>query len=338
MTNVRQWPLETIEAIKREWASGSTLEAIAERYFTDSETVWRLSHRRRSVEKTRHRVLELIETGKTDSEIAEQLIISPMYVYRLRAKGRTSGRNKRQWPSEVVEAMQRDCESGATLKEIATRYEMSPYYVSQLIGKISRGFNARKWSPETITAMRERLAAGATQREVGIKYGISAERVRQLTGKVNRSHPPGWKPAWTGRAEENRKRVYRLVQEGLTDLAIAEATGLDSKYVAILRLRSGVRRVLRHTPQHSLWCLTQWVEEYDYLPAATDWSPSSARKRGHDERAERFEDFRKRWDCPRSGTVQTQFGSWNEFIRQCGYTPRGIGAKKVAWQKTQPQD
>lgn len=68
--------------------------------------------------------------------------------------------------------------------------------------------------------------------------------------------------------------------------------------------------------------IQRFVSRYGQVPAATDFAPSAARRRGHEWRAARF--YRD-GDYPAADTVQRAFGSWNAGILAAGYAPRGVG-------------
>lgn len=195
----------------------------------------------------------------------------------------------------------------------------------------------KPWSfraPEDIAEMRRRLKVDkATLAEVGADYGISRQAVSNLVGKLNRRHPPGWTAPSKAKAEANRQLVERLARANKTDRQIAAETGLAESTVAFKRQQSNILHANRPTPEHSLWCLHKWVELFAYVPAATDWMPHMARKLGHELRAQRCEQFRKKYNCPVVNTVSKQYGSWSGFIRAGGYVSRSCGNHKIAWRE-----
>ncbi len=232
-------------------------------------------------------------------------------------------RNNRRWSPEVVEAMREDIRAGLTQQQVAKKYTTYQTNVSRLLrsgGSVSRPHHS-KWAPEDLKDMREALDGGLSFGEIGAIYGISGERVRQLVGNANRHHPPGWKPAWTGNAEKNRREVIHLMDQGYSDKDISGEIGISVLYVQSLRSKSGRRRTLRHTPEHDIWCALKWFELFGYTPAVADWTLAMARASGQTERVERFEQFRREYGCPTGTSLWTRHGSWKQFIAKTGLPP-----------------
>jgi hypothetical protein len=85
------------------------------------------------------------------------------------------------------------------------------------------------------------------------------------------------------------------------------------------------RQNTKWTREAIFHAIREWTSEHGGRPpSAENWNPHLARANGAYERAQAFEDD-DRW--PYSSTVIERFGSWNEAIRQAGFTPRRPGQR-----------
>ncbi len=174
----------------------------------------------------------------------------------------------------------------------------------------------RLWTLEQIEGLCDELAAGASWAVVADREGLTVDELYRLTGVEVRKQD---------KRRQSLERVRQLAEAGRSDLEIVAETGLTASYVQRLRLKSGIRRNLSHTPEHTIWCARKWAKLFDYTPAAADWNPAQAKAQGHHERAERFCRFRAEFGCPYFSTVKELFGSWSEMIRQAELPPSPVG-------------
>ena len=173
-----------------------------------------------------------------------------------------------------------------------------------------------RWPPYKVEAMRrELLEEGKTLKQIGEREGVSGEWIRQLVGNLNRGD---------SHSRAMLERITALVESGLSDQEIAEATGLSIQRAKIYRLKTGFHREnprKKWTPELILQKARGWFERYGYVLGAADWNPALAIRQGAPERARRFYEF----GAPHAKVVQYHFRSWSEMLRRAGFPPNPEG-------------
>jgi hypothetical protein len=184
-----------------------------------------------------------------------------------------------------------------------------------------------------VLAMADLYNSGAGMREVGDRFGVSAGRVGQLFQK----HGIETRSAGQGkRIRSQRKRAYEQAVASqfaaVRDFdVVADLHDLTPEQVkAYVRKRRpdlfaealGRRRPWGYWTEKQICdAIRAWNAEYGTPPRAADWHPTLARRRGHTDRAEQYQ--QGRW--PDITTVLRKFGSWNAAVEAAGFAPRKAG-------------
>jgi len=85
------------------------------------------------------------------------------------------------------------------------------------------------------------------------------------------------------------------------------------------------RRAARTWSEHEIVdAIRRWIAEHGAPPTCLDWDPARARRKGHPERAARFE--AGRW--PTTKIVADSFGTFNAAMHAAGIRPRRSGGNK----------
>lgn len=88
------------------------------------------------------------------------------------------------------------------------------------------------------------------------------------------------------------------------------------------------KRRAKWTRDEALRVGREWIDRHDgQIPSATDFNPSDLRRaaRGHTGKAASWLSRARHFDeheYPWTGTIAKIFGSWNNYIKEMGRTPR----------------
>jgi hypothetical protein len=134
-----------------------------------------------------------------------------------------------------------------------------------------------------------------------------------------------WDPSWARRRGEEW-RAERFEAGDWPSLAIVKRQfGNMSKalFHAGVRPRRGPVRARPNllSDEDVLDAIRRWTSRYGEPPATADWSPSRARRRGQEWRAERYHGG----DWPSVSTVVRRFGTFTAAVEAAGLEPRPRG-------------
>lgn len=177
----------------------------------------------------------------------------------------------------------------------------------------------KAYSPRARQAALMLRGAGLSYHRIGKLIGVTATTARR------------WVDPDAAERDRALARANKLRYRG-TCMDCGAATSYSGKRGRVASLRcvachKELERSESYRESLQLWtrarivlAIREWAAIYGEPPAIPDWGPSSARSRGDEARAARFEAAHGKW--PWFTIVVRRFGTWNAAIEAAGFSGR----------------